>query len=97
MDEPRQSPEAGPAPAQGPSDYAELRRKPVVARRPVWRSLALLSATLLALAAGAAYLWQWLLGVRGLELLRFTSMYLCIPLGLSLLLLFAALQKRPPG
>lgn len=71
-----------------------LRRKPAKALRPVWRGVALAVATLLALAVGALYLWQWLLGLRGADLLRFVSLYLCIPMGLSLLLLFAALHKK---
>ncbi len=102
MDEEQTQPpleQAGPEPAvlkpaPDAGRYPELARKPAVARRSVWRGLALFTAALLAVAVGAAYLWQWLHGLRGLELLRFVSLYLCLPLGLSLLLLFAALQKR---
>jgi hypothetical protein len=76
------------------SSLDELRRKPAKGSRPFWRGVALAVAMLLALAVGALYLWQWLLGLRGTDLLRFVSLYLCIPMGVSLLLLFAALQKK---
>jgi hypothetical protein len=76
------------------SSLDELRRKRAEAPRPVWRGAALIVAALLALAVGALYLWQWTLGLRGPDLLRFVSLYLCLPMGLSLLLLFAALQKK---
>lgn len=70
------------------------RHKPAKPQRQLWRGLALTAAALLALAVGAAYLWQWQHGVRGADLLRFVSIYLCIPMGVSLLLLFAALQRK---
>lgn len=70
------------------------QRRQVKPPSPVWRNFALAMATLLAIAVGAAYLWQWLHGLRGEDLLRFASIYLCIPMGVSLLLLFAALQKK---
>jgi len=52
------------------------------------RGWLLVLALLLALAAGAVYFWKWHSGATGLELLGFTAGYVCIPLVLSLLLLF---------
>lgn len=52
------------------------------------RAWLLALALLLALASGALYFWKWQDGVRGLELLQFTTLYVCIPLVISLLTLF---------
>jgi uncharacterized SAM-binding protein YcdF (DUF218 family) len=62
-----------------------------------WHGWLLTLAALLALAAGGLYLWQWQKGLRAVDLLGFTSLYVCLPLGVSLLLLFAALQRKEPG
>lgn len=68
------------------------------ARRPSGRCRGwlLALAALLALTAGGLYFWQWQRGLRGVDLLGFTSLYVCLPLALSLLLLFAALQRKEP-
>jgi hypothetical protein len=58
-----------------------------------WRPVRLFAAALLAVGVGAAYAVAWLRGLRGLELLNFTTLYLCLPMGVSLLLLFAALRR----
>jgi hypothetical protein len=52
------------------------------------RDWLLVLALLLALASGGLYYWKWHSGATGLELLGFTAAYVCIPLVLSLLLLF---------
>ena len=67
---------------------------PRAGAQPRWRPLALFLAALLAVGAGTLYLVEWLKGLRGAELLEFTTIYLCFPLGLSLLLLFSALYRR---
>jgi hypothetical protein len=53
----------------------------------------LVLAVILALAGGGVYLSQWLGGVRGFELIEFTSLYVALPLALSVVLLFAYLRK----
>lgn len=93
MDGPRSQQEQVPA---APGVQLERRAHPAP-RRFAWHGAALLTAALLAVASGAAYLWQWQLGLRGVDLLRFVSLYLCLPLAASLLLLFAALQQRRRG
>ena len=59
-------------------------------RRPAWL---LLSAALIALAAGGAYLWRWQQGARGVDLLGFTSVWVALPLALALVLLFAYFSR----
>jgi len=55
----------------------------------------LVLALLLVVGSGAIYLWKWLAGIRGAELLGFTSLYVAAPLAIGLLLLFAYF-KQPP-
>lgn len=59
-------------------------------KKPVWL---LAVATVLALGSGGAYFWQYFSGLRGTELLGFTTVYVAVPLGLSLILLFQYLKK----
>ena len=60
---------------------------------PRKRGWLLLLAALIACAAGALYLWKWTSGLRGTELLGFTTIYISAPLGVSLLLMFAYFQR----
>jgi len=53
----------------------------------------LAASALLAIAAGAVYLREWLAGLRSADLLGFTTWAVCPPLLISLLLLFAALSR----
>ena len=57
------------------------------------QSWLLVLAVILALAGGGIYLAQWLNGVRGYELIEFTSLYVALPLALSVILLFAYLRN----
>jgi hypothetical protein len=66
--------------------YSAYEQKP---RRRDW--LAVL-AILLALGGGAAYFWKYGLGIRGEELLHFTSLYVACPLSLAVIFLFAWLK-----
>ena len=54
----------------------------------------LVVAALIALAAGGTYLWKWQLGVRGADLLGFTSLWVALPLALSLILMFSHFNKQ---
>ena len=58
--------------------------------KPSWL---LVVATVLAVGSGGAYFWQYFHGVRGADLLGFTTVYVAAPLGLSLILLFQYLKK----
>ncbi len=60
------------------------------ASKPVWL---LLVATMLAVGAGGAYFWKYFGGLRGEGLLEFATLYVALPLGLSLILLFQYLKK----
>lgn len=70
----------------------ENQRRPAARGRgrPGWL---LLIAAVLALAAGGAYLWQWRQGLRGVDLLGFTSVWVALPLALALILMFAYFSR----
>lgn len=53
--------------------------------KPKWL---LISSATLAVLAGGAYLWKWLAGVRGADLLGFTALWIAVPLALSMILMF---------
>lgn len=53
----------------------------------------LVLAALIAVAAGAAYLWKWQQGLRGPDLLGFTSLWVALPLALALILMFSYFNK----
>jgi membrane-associated PAP2 superfamily phosphatase len=65
-------------------------RRPARDRLRPWL---LAASALLAIAAGAVYLREWLAGIRGADLLGFTAWAVCPTLLISLLLLFAALSR----
>jgi hypothetical protein len=57
--------------------------------QPRRRAWVLLLATLLAVGAGALYFWKFSQGLRGAELLHFTSLYITCPLALAVIMIFA--------
>jgi hypothetical protein len=65
---------------------------PARARR--WPLLIL--ALLCIVPAGAAYFWQFFHGLRGPDLVAFTTQWIVVPLGAGLLLLFAYLNPASP-
>ncbi|HES58639.1 MAG TPA: hypothetical protein ENO21_04335 [Firmicutes bacterium] len=73
-------------------ELREKQRRPAARGRgrPVWL---LVVAAVLAVAAGAAYLWKWQQGLRGVDLLGFTSLWVALPLALALILMFFYFSK----
>lgn len=63
---------------------------PKRARRWPWLVLALLCI----LPAGAGYFWQYAHGVRGPELVGFTTQWVAAPLGVGMLFLFVYLNPQ---
>ena len=59
-------------------------------QKPTWM---LVVATVLAVGSGGAYFWNFFHGLRGEELLEFTTIFVAVPLGLSLILLFKYLKS----
>ena len=51
-------------------------------------------AAILAVAAGSAYLYQWSQGMRGTDLLGFTTIWVAAPFAISLLMMFSYFNKQ---
>lgn len=75
------------------SEQQEQRSRTRGPGRDRLRPWLLAASALLAISAGAVYLREWLAGLRSTDLLGFTTWYVCPPLAISLILLFAALSR----